>query len=368
MSPGSAPTRPPRSPTRSRRAGALDHLVLVSRAPSTRRAATGWAGTHAAVRRATSAAPCRRRASSTCSRARLALGSPARRDARRRATTASRTCATCCGTRSSAASSGSLDRSAEDDVRASVRVVRARRARTGRRQRRRACRSPPGRSTCSRPTPTTTSTVGTSSCSRPTGRRRPAVTDRRSTAGRRHVKLVNTHMHLMEAMTAAHRVDLDPRATVRAVELVDVLATRAVRRRCGAPVTDAWSADWHARERDRTVRYGHLLELAWMLVDSADAVGVHSGTAARATGERMPDYVPKFGTDPERRDLAFGAGRSVGRRRRYEWWAQAEALMAYAWHVCVAPTRSRRTGSRRVVLHQGLRGRPIVGRVARRAR
>ena len=55
------------------------------------------------------------------------------------------------------------------------------------------------------------------------------------------VKLVNTHMHVLEAMAAAHRVDLDPRATTaRTVELVDVFATRAVRRGYGAGLTDAW--------------------------------------------------------------------------------------------------------------------------------
>lgn len=144
-------------------------------------------------------------------------------------------------------------------------------------------------------------------------------------------KLINTQMHVMEAMVAAHRVDLDPRATVRAVELVDVLANRAVRGRYGAPITDAWSADWRARKLDRSVRYGHLIELAWMLVDSADAVGVHQ-EAARATAVRMAAYVQQHGTDPE----TGGVWRSgkVGRSaddRRYEWWAQAEALMAYAW-------------------------------------
>ena len=92
-------------------------------------------------------------------------------------------------------------------------------------------------------------------------------------------KLINTQMHLMEAMVAAHRVNLDPRAKTRAVELVDVIASRAVRRRFGAPMTDAWGADWRARKLDRTVRYGHLIELAWLLVDSADAVGVHQDAA-----------------------------------------------------------------------------------------
>jgi len=48
------------------------------------------------------------------------------------------------------------------------------------------------------------------------------------------LKLVNTHMHALEAMTAAHRVELDARAELRVVELIDIFTTRAVRRRYGA--------------------------------------------------------------------------------------------------------------------------------------
>jgi cellobiose epimerase len=144
-------------------------------------------------------------------------------------------------------------------------------------------------------------------------------------------KLLNTQMHMMEAMVAAHRVNLDARAKTRAIELVEVIASRAVRGRFGAPLTDAWGADWRARKLDRTVRYGHLIEGAWLLVDSADAVGAHQD-AARATADRLAAYVQQYGTDPETGGIwhSGNLGRTAG-DRRYEWWAQAEALMAYTW-------------------------------------
>jgi mannobiose 2-epimerase len=143
------------------------------------------------------------------------------------------------------------------------------------------------------------------------------------------VKLVNTHMHVMEAMTAAHRVDLDPRATTRAVELVDIFTTRAVRRRYGAALTDAWQRDWRPEWRDKLVRYGHLPEVAWMLVDTADAVGAPVDPAVRV-GAAMLDYVARLGTDADGgiwRQGPLGKPRSD---EYYEWWAQAEALMASA--------------------------------------
>lgn len=161
----------------------------------------------------------------------------------------------------------------------------------------------------------------------PAGPRERSPLDRRPSSD----KVINTQMHVMEAMVSAHRVDLDPRATIRAAELVDVIASRAVRSRRAAPLTDTWSADWRARKLDRSVRYGHLIELAWMLVDSADAVGAHQH-AARATAERMAAYVHRYGTDHETGGI-WRSGK-LGRAaddRRYEWWAQAEALLAYAW-------------------------------------
>jgi len=159
----------------------------------------------------------------------------------------------------------------------------------------------------------------------------PAPHGDRSPIDRRppRVKLVNTHMHLMEAMTAAHRVDLDPRATTRVHELIEVFTTRAIRRRYRAGLTDAWQRDWRPERRDRMVRYGHLPEVAWLLVDSADAVDA-SLEAPLRVATTLLDYVAKYGTDP---DGGIWRQGPLGKRvtdRNYEWWAQAEALLAFA--------------------------------------
>ncbi len=143
------------------------------------------------------------------------------------------------------------------------------------------------------------------------------------------VKLVNTHMHVMEAMAAAHRVGLDERATVRVVELVDIFTARAVRSRYGAGLTDAWQRDWRPERRDRLVRYGHLPEAAWLLLDSAAAVGAPLEAPLRVA-TTMLDYVARFGTDPDGGIWRQGPLGKPVTDRNYEWWAQAEALMAYA--------------------------------------
>jgi mannobiose 2-epimerase len=159
----------------------------------------------------------------------------------------------------------------------------------------------------------------------------PAPRADRSPIDRRppRVKLVNTHMHLMEAMAAAHRVDLDARATARTVELVDVFTTRAVRRGYGAGLTDAWQRDWRPDWRDRMVRYGHLPEAAWLLVDSAAAVDA-ALEAPLQVATTMLDYAARFGTDPDGGVWRQGPLGKPASDRTYEWWSQAEALMAFA--------------------------------------
>src|SRR3954452_12412789 len=112
------------------------------------------------------------------------------------------------------------------------------------------------------------------------------------------VKLVNTHMHVLEATVAAHRVELDARATTRVTELVDIFTTRAVRPRYGAALTDAWQRDWRPEWRDKLVRYGHLPEVAWLLVDGAEAVGAPLEAPLRVATTIL-EYVAPFGRDSE---------------------------------------------------------------------
>jgi mannose/cellobiose epimerase-like protein (N-acyl-D-glucosamine 2-epimerase family) len=146
-------------------------------------------------------------------------------------------------------------------------------------------------------------------------------------------KLLNTNLHVLEAMVAAHRAELDARATACAAELVEVLSHRAAHRRYRAPMTDSYTDHWRPRPLDRSVRFGQIVELAWMLVDAAEAIGGDVETA-RAVSDRLIRYTQQRGTDPE----SGGVWRSgwlgrPARNRTYESWAQAEALLAYGWRV-----------------------------------
>lgn len=153
--------------------------------------------------------------------------------------------------------------------------------------------------------------------------------DRSPIDGRRpRDKLVNTHLHLLEAMVGAHRAGIDQRAGARARELVDLLVHRASRR-AGAPLTDVWTRDWRPRPFHREVRYGHLVELAWMLLDAREEFG---SAGADTVVERLMAEVEAHGVDPRHGGIwRSGRLRRGVSDRRFESWAQAEAMLAYLW-------------------------------------
>ncbi len=144
-----------------------------------------------------------------------------------------------------------------------------------------------------------------------------------------HLKLMNTHLHLLEALTTYVRVAKDPLARERLVELIIIQSNSVVRKDAGA-CTDRHLADWtplRGPEVDR-VSYGHDLENIWLLMDACDAAGIPAsllGDLDRtlfATSLRSGFDLAQggfFDSGP------FGAPAD---RREKVWWVQAEALVA----------------------------------------
>lgn len=143
------------------------------------------------------------------------------------------------------------------------------------------------------------------------------------------VKTMNTHLHLMEALTAFYRVSHLPLAGERLTELVTIQSNTVVRKSVGA-CTDQYSPDWTPRLDPSTARasYGHDLENIWLLVDAADALGV-------PTAPHLDLFRTLFANA-----LAHGYDRELGGffdsgplgqdadRRGKIWWVEAEALVS----------------------------------------
>ena len=89
------------------------------------------------------------------------------------------------------------------------------------------------------------------------------------------MKLMNTHLHLLEALTTYYRATKSPVARDRLIELIHIESSAVVRMNLGA-CTDKFAADWtpHTETPYNRVSYGHDLENVWLIIDAADAVGI----------------------------------------------------------------------------------------------
>mgnify|MGYP006277833639 CR=1 FL=1 len=157
-------------------------------------------------------------------------------------------------------------------------------------------------------------------------RRRPAGDRRRAITGR---KTMNSHLHLMEALSGYCSVAGDPVARDRLGELVLVLAGAVVRREVVA-CTELFEPDWtpvRGPAADR-VSYGHDVENVALLMDACRVLGRPDAPLLELYRALFANAL-RHGYD--RRRGGFYAGGPLGRpadRREKVWWVQAEGLAA----------------------------------------
>jgi mannobiose 2-epimerase len=142
-------------------------------------------------------------------------------------------------------------------------------------------------------------------------------------------KLMNTHLHLMEAFTTFYRASRLPLARERLRELIDIESNSVVRKNLPA-CTDKYQPDWTPIlggffER---VSYGHDVENVWLLMDACDAAGV-SNYPFLDLYRGLFGYSLKYGYDATNGGF-FDTGRfnQPADRRQKVWWVQAEALVS----------------------------------------
>jgi len=143
------------------------------------------------------------------------------------------------------------------------------------------------------------------------------------------LKLMNTHLHLLEAMTTFYLASQLPLARERLLELINIESNAVVRKNLGA-CTDKYSQDWTPRlEGDYArVSYGHDIENVWLLMDACDAAGV-SNYPFMNLYETLFKYSLQYGYD-SRQGGFFYTGRfnSAADDRSKSWWVQAETIVS----------------------------------------
>jgi cellobiose epimerase len=144
--------------------------------------------------------------------------------------------------------------------------------------------------------------------------------------GGRDGKLMNTHLHLLEALTTYYRLTKEPLVRERLLELVQI-ETNTVLRKGIAACTDEYAADWMPQRAER-VSFGHDIENVWLVMDAVDALGLPQaplGDLYRA----LVDNSLRYGFDKERGGF-YSSGRLGQPADRTEkvWWTEAEGLVA----------------------------------------
>ncbi|QLG48089.1 AGE family epimerase/isomerase [Natrinema halophilum] len=142
------------------------------------------------------------------------------------------------------------------------------------------------------------------------------------------LKLMNTHLHLMEAFTTYYEAFGTDRGRDRLHELLTILTTTVHRSQRGF-CTDKYKPDWSPRlddEEFRVVSYGHDLETVWLVMEAADALDVPV-SLYREFFETLWDYSLEYGYDDENGGFYFYGGFDEPASFRVKaWWVQAECM------------------------------------------
>ena len=141
---------------------------------------------------------------------------------------------------------------------------------------------------------------------------------------------MNTHLHLMEALSVLYRLDRSPRVAVRLAELVGIQSNAVVRKTAGA-CTDRYRRDWTPILDDADsarASYGHDLENIWLIVDALGALGQPTAPY-HDLFRQLFAYSMRHGYDQQQGGFYDSGplGEAADRRAKV-WWVQAEALVS----------------------------------------
>jgi mannobiose 2-epimerase len=155
------------------------------------------------------------------------------------------------------------------------------------------------------------------------------------------VKLLNTHVHALEALLAYYEATRDPLARDRLVELVLILSQTAMHRShpaCG----DRFASDWTPilGLSGARVSFGHDLETMWLLAETCRAVKL-STSLVLDLYRSVFEHSTLYGVDAAAGGFyqAGPAGRRADQRSKI-WWVQAEAMTSALYlHVLTGDPR-----------------------------
>jgi cellobiose epimerase len=143
------------------------------------------------------------------------------------------------------------------------------------------------------------------------------------------MKLMNTHLHLLEAMTTLLQASANPKVRDRLLELIAIQSSAVIRKPHMA-ATDKYDRDWSPRlEGDfSTVSYGHDLENIWLLTEAIKATGLQASPYTDLFKANF-GYCRKNGFDEDKGGFFHtGPINRPAQDKSKSWWVQSEALVS----------------------------------------
>ena len=143
------------------------------------------------------------------------------------------------------------------------------------------------------------------------------------------IKRMNTHLHLLEAITNFYSVTKDALARERLIELILINSNSVVRKDIGA-CTDRYLENWQPLTGPdyQRISYGHDLENIWLLMKACKGAGIPENLLSDLY-RSLFEYALQYGLD--RKNGGFydsGSFNSPADRLEKIWWVQAESLVA----------------------------------------
>ena len=138
-------------------------------------------------------------------------------------------------------------------------------------------------------------------------------------------KSMNSHIHLLEAITALYEVWPDERVEKRLREMLAVVRDKvAVEPGC---LNLYFTPDWRAVPDHDS--FGHDIETAYLLIEASDALHEHNNPVTRRVARSLVDHALQYGWDRQHggfydRGWAFAPAYGLEK----VWWTQAEGLNA----------------------------------------
>lgn len=142
-------------------------------------------------------------------------------------------------------------------------------------------------------------------------------------------KLLNTHLHLMEALEVYYRVKPNSHVREKLTELILINSNAVVRKSIGT-CSDQYHPDWLPVDTPSGKRtsYGHSLENLWLLALVRRTLGL-SNSPLIELYQTLFKYALRYGYD-KRRGGFYESGyfNQIADKRTKIWWVQAECLVA----------------------------------------